>query len=118
MSEGIPAVGECSQVDVKTDLGDMNKQCKIYMARSKPVLFKKAAAEWPCATKWCAPICLHLGRSERPGVRDKHTINDAPLVCRKLDWFRESPVGDVVIDVSLDGKVQLFLTWVDRLFSS
>jgi len=54
MSEGIPAVGECGQVDVKTDLTDMNKQCKIYMARSKPVLFKKAAAEWPCATKWCA----------------------------------------------------------------
>jgi hypothetical protein len=50
---GIPPVGQCAQVDIKTDLSDMSKQCKIYMARNKPVLFKKAAAHWPCATKWC-----------------------------------------------------------------
>ena len=51
------------------------QQCKIYMARNRPVLFKGAAKDWPAASKW------------------------------NLDFFQEGSMGDTMISVSLDGKV-------------
>eukprot|EP00281_Chroomonas_sp_CCMP1168_P009435 CAMPEP_0206260900 /NCGR_PEP_ID=MMETSP0047_2-20121206/27349_1 /ASSEMBLY_ACC=CAM_ASM_000192 /TAXON_ID=195065 /ORGANISM="Chroomonas mesostigmatica_cf, Strain CCMP1168" /LENGTH=97 /DNA_ID=CAMNT_0053688041 /DNA_START=137 /DNA_END=427 /DNA_ORIENTATION=+ len=66
-------------VDIVTDLSDLNKVCKVYMARNKPVLLKGAAKEWPAASKW------------------------------KFDYFREGEsggvsLGDISISVSLDGR--------------
>ena len=55
--------------------GSAAKQCKIYMARNRPVLFKGAAKEWPAASKW------------------------------DLNFFREGAMGDTMISISLDGKV-------------
>ena len=54
------------------------QQCKIYMARNRPVMFKGAAKEWPAASKWT------------------------------LDFFREGAMGDTMVTVSLDGKVESF----------
>ena len=51
------------------------QQCKIYMARNRPVLFKGAAKDWPAAGKW------------------------------NLDFFQTGAMGDTMINVSLDGKV-------------
>ena len=53
----------------------MTQQCKIYMARNRPVMFKGAAKEWPAASKW------------------------------NLGFFSEGAMGDTTINVSLDGKV-------------
>ena len=54
------------------------QQCKIYMARNRPVMFKGAAKEWPAAGKWT------------------------------LDFFSQDAMGDTKVTVSLDGKVCSF----------
>ena len=54
------------------------QQCKIYMARNRPVMFKGTAKEWPAAGKWT------------------------------LDFFSQDAMGDTKVTVSLDGKVCSF----------